>query len=159
MFETLYHFYWNRSDYLRYGNESELLSYSDAQRVYNEKYHHGRDRHKKFYLDGGERKGKTVGDDALLYEIEVNELSDDDIRQICELYWMDFICIPFPIPKACNLTELLLKHYGDDVVYRDCWEYNTKEWDLGFVQKYTSGKIKKQKRRRYRKQKHHGGGH
>merc|ERR1739838_292998 len=95
MFETLFHFYWNSSDYLENENKTELLSYDEAKRRYDEKYHHGRDRHKKAYLNGGERKGKTVGNEALLYEIERDELSDDDVRDICELYWMDYICIPF----------------------------------------------------------------
>lgn len=35
----------------------------------------------------------TVGDEALRYQIEVDDLNDDDVRRICELYWMDYICM------------------------------------------------------------------
>eukprot|EP01084_Bolivina_argentea_P103753 185827_1 len=122
-FEIFYHFYWNTSDYLEYEKKKKLLSYNEAQKVFKEHYHWGRNRHYEKYLNGGERKGKTTGENALLYQIEMNDLTDDDIRQICDIYWMDYICIPFDMPKACNLTELLLRHYGDDVVYKDCWEY------------------------------------
>ena len=71
---------------------------------------------------------------------------------------MDYICLPFPVPTPCNLTELLLRHYGDDVVYKDCWEYETQEWDTEFVNEYkhttftenkqgAKGKSRKRKKR------------
>lgn len=49
------------------------------------------------------------------------DLSDDDIRRICEIYWIDYICLPFDIPPQCNVTDLFMKHYGDDVTYHDCY--------------------------------------
>ena len=125
-FEILYYFYWNTSD-------GGYISKKDAFKMYKSKYHHGRDRHYKKYIDGGERTAVVKGYDILNYQIELDDLSDNDVRLICEIYWMDYICIPFPMPKQCNLTDLLLKHYGDDVVYRDCWEYNTENWSHSFV--------------------------
>ena len=50
-----------------------------------------------------------------------DDLDDGDIRTICELYWMDYICIPFELPSVCNLTQLFIDHYGTDVMYNDCY--------------------------------------
>ena len=130
--------------------EREHISREEAYKRFVENYHHGRDRHKKKYLEGGERVGKTVGQDALRYQIELNDLEDDDIRKICDIYWMDYICIPFPMPKQCNLTELLLRHYGDDIVYKDCWEYETKEWDETFKNRYQNGSISRRGKDRFK---------
>ena len=54
------------------------------------------------------------------YHLDVNDLNDIDIKIICDLYWMDYICIPFNIPIQCNLTQLLAKHYGNHVIYNNC---------------------------------------
>ena len=143
VFEIMWDFYWNTTDYNKHWMTDDSMTKEEARKKFEEKYHHGRDRHKKKYLDGGERVGKVVADDALRYQIEKSDLTDDDIRKICDVYWMDYICIPFPMPKACNLTELLLRHYGDDVVYKDCWDYDTQDWDFAFQQKYLSGAIKR----------------
>eukprot|EP01083_Nonionella_stella_P242649 846222_1 len=126
VFAILYHFYWRR----------KRIPRKTAYKKYIANYHHGRNRHNKAYLDGGERRAVVKGNKVLQYQVEMDDLSDADIKKICEIYWMDYICIPFPMPAACNLTELLLQHYGDDVVYKDCWEYNTEEWDKRFVTKY-----------------------
>eukprot|EP00483_Globobulimina_turgida_P011003 UN11024 len=137
-FEILYHFYWNTSEHLHRKKRKKYLSKEAALNVYNDNYHHGRNRHNKNYLDGGERRAVIKGGDVLKYQLEAGDLGDDDIKRICEVYWMDYICIPFHMPNACNLTELLLRHYGDDVVYKDCWEYDTKNWDMNFVKKYNT---------------------
>eukprot|EP00484_Ammonia_sp_Unknown_P023086 CAMPEP_0197040368 /NCGR_PEP_ID=MMETSP1384-20130603/17088_1 /TAXON_ID=29189 /ORGANISM="Ammonia sp." /LENGTH=538 /DNA_ID=CAMNT_0042471111 /DNA_START=21 /DNA_END=1637 /DNA_ORIENTATION=- len=142
-FEVMWDFYWNSSDYLEHHklNDDQKISYEDAKKEFEKHYHHGRDRHYKKYFEGGERHGVIVGDQAKRYQIELDNLSDDDIRDICNLYWMDYICLPFDIPKQCNLTELLLRHYGDDVVYKDCWEYETKQWDVEWKGKYINGSV------------------
>ncbi len=54
------------------------------------------------------------------YNLELDELNDEDIRLVCEIYWMDFVCIPFEVPKPCNITHLLLKYYNKYVSYDDC---------------------------------------
>eukprot|EP01084_Bolivina_argentea_P103754 185828_1 len=163
-FEILYHFYWNTSDYLDIEKQRKYLNKKEAFEIYNDKYHHGRNRHNQKYLDGGERRAAVKGRDVLKYQLEFDDLSDRDIKRICDIYWMDYICIPFDMPKACNLTELLLRHYGDDVVYKDCWEYNTQEWDGAFLSKYKQsiksvrGKRGNMKRNRYNNKKNMGGG-
>ena len=53
--------------------------------------------------------------------VKRSQLSDDDIRRICELYWLDYMCFPFDIPVQCDLNELIEKHYGVDIEYRDCY--------------------------------------
>ena len=141
VFEILYQFYWNTTDYMEVEKQQQMLSRDEAKSIYKDKYHHGRNRHNKKYLQGEERYAPVKGDELLKYQIELKDLMDHDIKKICEVYWMDYICLPFPMPKACNLTELLLRHYGDDVVYKDCWEYDTKEWDPTFRSKYKSKEL------------------
>ena len=53
------------------------------------------------------------------YDINTTQLRDEQIRKICELYWMDYICLPFDIPKQCDLKYLFDTFYGEDkyVVY------------------------------------------
>ena len=29
-----------------------------------------------------------------------NKLNDNDIKSICEIYWLDYLCFPFNIPKT-----------------------------------------------------------
>jgi len=141
-FDIAYHFYWNSSLYLEAKQKRKTLSEEKAWKEWNRHYHHGRNRHYKKYVNGGERKAVTKGNDVMKYQIEVDDLEEEDVRRICELYWMDYICIPFPIPAACNLTDLILKHYGDDVVYRDCWKYETvNEWDPAFYAEYVNGSL------------------
>eukprot|EP01083_Nonionella_stella_P243974 849616_1 len=53
------------------------------------------------------------------FNIDKSELSEQDIQNICEIYWMDYICFPFEIPEPCNITYLMHKHYGSDVEYDD----------------------------------------
>ena len=127
LFQILMAFLWNGT-----------MSEKEAREEFESQYLQGRDRHSSGYVDGMEQEGgaKLKGDKLQKYQLEVGDLEDDEVRRICELYWMDYICIPFPVPKACNLTELLLRHYGNDVVYKDCWEYETQEWDTEFVDEY-----------------------
>merc|ERR1712051_560287 len=41
--------------------------------------------------------------------VERGDLSDDDLRRVCEIYWIDYICLPFEVPPQCNLTDLFVK--------------------------------------------------
>ena len=55
------------------------------------------------------------------FRIERSQLSDDDIRRICKLYWLDYMCFPFDIPVQCDFNGLIQKHYGVNVEYKDCY--------------------------------------
>ena len=55
------------------------------------------------------------------FNIKRVNLTDDDIRTICEIYWIDYICFPFDVPKQCNITDLFIKHYNKHVTYNDCY--------------------------------------
>lgn len=79
-------------------------------KLFGQNFRNGRDRNKGYV-----RKGRKYA------SIHRNELSDDDIRDLCELLWMDYICLPLDVPKQCNITLLFLQHYGNDVVYNDCY--------------------------------------
>ena len=35
------------------------------------------------------------------------QLTDDEVRKICDLYWMDFLCFPFELPPQCDRDKLL----------------------------------------------------
>mmetsp|Transcript_36769 Transcript_36769/g.60551 ORF Transcript_36769/g.60551 Transcript_36769/m.60551 type:complete len:225 (+) Transcript_36769:3-677(+) len=147
--EILWEFYWNTTDYLEALGAKNTMSYAEAMREFDARYHHGRDRHNSVYLNGGERAGKVVGDDAMRYSVTPDMLSDEDVRTVCDLYWMDYICLPFPVPAACNLTDLILRHYGQDVVYKECWDYSTQEWDTEWKQMYLNGTVKKGRKNQF----------
>lgn len=55
------------------------------------------------------------------YYIKREELSDEDINLICEVYWIDYMCIPFEIPKQCNIQRLFNRYYDKFVTYNDCY--------------------------------------
>ncbi len=88
-FEIFYHFYWNTSDYIQFENKTEVLSYNEALIVFKNHYHHGRDRHFKKYLNGGERRGEKIGTKRILYTTKtVDKISEG----IIELRWLNFAC-------------------------------------------------------------------
>lgn len=137
LFQILNHFWWSQNN---------TISEVDARKVFDKAYSQGRDRHSNAYISGQEhheRHGIITGKALLKYDLEIDDLSDDDVRKVCELYWMDYLCIPFEIPKACNLTDLILRHYGEDVEYGECWEYRTREWDPQFVEQYLNQDLNK----------------
>ena len=74
-------------------------------------FNHKRDRNGRNYVN------KIVDK----FNFKISDLSDKDISDICEIYWLDYICFPFDIPKQCNLTLLLIKHYGKHVEYKSCY--------------------------------------
>ena len=55
------------------------------------------------------------------FDIERDALNDSDIRMICDLYWIDYICFPMQVPRQCNITDLLLAHYGKHITFNDCY--------------------------------------
>ena len=55
------------------------------------------------------------------FNIDRSELSDDDLMTICEMYYLDYLCLPFDLPEPCDVNKLIEKHYGVDVVYDDCY--------------------------------------
>merc|ERR1712061_558970 len=109
-FQILNHFYWNTSEYKNNGKNGKWNAEGVARGLFEKRYHHGRNRHNQKYLNGGERRAQVKGKSILKYQIEVDDLEEEDIRKICDVYWMDYICLPFPVPDACNITELLLRH-------------------------------------------------
>merc|ERR1712228_519149 len=55
------------------------------------------------------------------FHLNISQLSAKDISDICELYWMDFMSLPFELPKECDIDQLIKKHYGKDIVYKSCY--------------------------------------
>ena len=57
-----------------------------------------------------------------VFSFTASDLTDEEVRDVCESYWMDYICFPFDLPPQCNITELFIKHYGTDkdVEFVDC---------------------------------------
>lgn len=131
-FEILYELYY-KDNPRKKGDKTK----KDAKNTYSSTYVHGRDRHSMDYLNNS---NLMIHPDAVLspmellnYEVEYDDLTDDDIRNICEVYWMDYLCLPFDIPKQCNLTQLFIKHYGENIVYKQCWDYTEDTYDPEFV--------------------------
>ena len=91
-----------------------LDEFSDAvhndQELYDQYVQRARNRENGTY-------GKALKENVVRRE----HLSDEDIQSICEIYWIDYMCLPFDIPIQCNISDLFVKHYGDDVVYTDCY--------------------------------------
>eukprot|EP01084_Bolivina_argentea_P104308 186779_1 len=58
-----------------------------------------------------------------LNKFNINEsmLDDVDINNLCNVYWLDYICFPFDVPIQCNLTDIFIRHYGIDVEYKPCY--------------------------------------
>ena len=55
------------------------------------------------------------------FNLERANLSDADVRMICEVYWVDYLCLPFKVPAQCNVTELMRKHYGAHLTFNHCY--------------------------------------
>ena len=117
----------------------------DAYNTWTSIYVQGRDRHALDYLNSTNLMihpdAKLDPMDLLEFQVESSDLTDDDIRNICEIYWMDYMCIPFEIPPQCNLTAMFIKHYGDNIVYKDCWDFTEEQYDPKFVDDMLHGRI------------------
>eukprot|EP01084_Bolivina_argentea_P266722 452525_1 len=55
------------------------------------------------------------------YVIYRSDLNDSDVEMICKIYWLDYICFPFEIPKQCNISYLFEQHYNKHVSYNSCY--------------------------------------
>ena len=55
------------------------------------------------------------------YHIERAELSDEDVVRICDMYWLEYMCLPFELPEPCDVNKLIEEHYGVDVEYTSCY--------------------------------------
>ena len=119
-----------------------MVEYSDINvdeldfDTFKKKYYHlERDRHTKAYQEANnpnkwpkQKKMRNTGQHDTQNIITKNlvlerkDMDDELIQLICELYWLDYLCLPFDIPKQCNITQLFLQHYGNDVVYDDCYK-------------------------------------
>ena len=44
------------------------------------------------------------------FNVKKNELNKYDFRKICNLFWLDYMCLPFKIPKECNLEIIFKQH-------------------------------------------------
>ena len=51
------------------------------------------------------------------FNLEYNDLNDNDIKMICNIYWLDYLCLPFEFPKQCNMSYLLQNHYYKHITY------------------------------------------
>ena len=100
-------------------------------------FYQSRNRHSAEYLQmfgksnnnnkGINRKNnRKVDIDSILenYNLEMNDLDDQDIQQLCQIFWIDYLCFPFDLPRQCNLTTLFLQHFGNHVTYRSCDDPN-----------------------------------
>lgn len=56
---------------------------------------------------------------AEMFSIKKSEInnSSDIINKICQLNWMDYMCLPFEIPKQCNMQQMFDTHYGKNILY------------------------------------------
>lgn len=143
-FEILYELYMKYNPPPTMSEMSEWNK-NDAYNTFKELYIQGRDRHSIDYLNNSNLMihpdAKLDPMDLLQFQVESSDLTDNDISKICEIYWMDYLCLPFDIPPQCNLTKLFIKHYGDNIVYNDCWDFTEQQYDAKFVDDMLNGRI------------------
>lgn len=51
-------------------------------------------------------------------KIEID--GDEYINKLCQIYWIDFMCLPFQVPDECNLTQMYKQHYKKHIEYKQC---------------------------------------
>ena len=88
---------------------------------FSDSFHRNHSLYAEYVQRARNRESGSYGEVDRGNVVQREDLSDDDIRRICEIYWIDYICLPFDVPAQCNITDLFVKHYGDDVTYRDCY--------------------------------------
>eukprot|EP01084_Bolivina_argentea_P259365 437620_1 len=76
---------------------------------------------KYFKRQRNRNNGYITNNVSRKFNLKRSDLSDNDIHNICRIYWSDYICFPFQIPIACNITQLFLKHYHRYVKYKSCY--------------------------------------
>eukprot|EP01083_Nonionella_stella_P092847 260060_1 len=81
-------------------NDALLMEYFDTKR----------NRHSASYTNNRTNR----------FSVDRSELSDADIKTLCEIYWQDYMCLPFDIPTQCDIVQIFRQHYGRDVTYADC---------------------------------------
>eukprot|EP01083_Nonionella_stella_P211942 765833_1 len=79
-----------------------------TEEVYSDKFV------RKYHINVSE-----INDDK--FNFNILDLSDKDIHNLCEIYWLEYICFPWDVPPACNLAELFMKHYDKFVRYKPCY--------------------------------------
>ena len=70
------------------------------------------------------RRVRGVDNDHLelsKFSLERSQLSENDISNLCDIYWMDYLCFPFDIPNECDLDKIYNEHYGVELIYKDCY--------------------------------------
>merc|ERR1712154_604791 len=68
-----------------------------------------------------EQKNQNRDDKLSKFRISRSDLSDEDMMRLCDLYWLDYLCLPFDIPDACDVNKLIEAHYGVDVTFDKCY--------------------------------------
>ena len=67
----------------------------------------GRHRHSKEYNQRGVAEMARI---FSAFSFERKQLSDNDIFKLCHIFWVDYVCFPFQIPKQCDLDQLKYKY-------------------------------------------------
>ena len=67
------------------------------------------------------RDGDNMRAELSKFIIGREELNKKDIDNLCQIYWLDYLCFPFDIPDECNLNKLYSDHYGTDLSYKNCY--------------------------------------
>ena len=97
------------------------ISFKQILNEFSDKYHNNKTLYDKYVHRARNRQTGDYGNVLKSQVITINDLSDDDIKKVCEIYWIDYLCLPYDIPQQCNITDLFVRHYGDDVTYMDCY--------------------------------------
>eukprot|EP01083_Nonionella_stella_P118304 353152_1 len=130
-------FLWSqRFDFLPFNYIGEMTHFDEAMHMimdefseyfheHQDEYHrfvkHLRNRQETHSSEKFKKKKNYMNVTKRNYYITRDELTDKDIESICEVYWADYICMPFEIPKQCNIQRLLDKYYGRFVTYNECY--------------------------------------
>eukprot|EP01084_Bolivina_argentea_P039542 73067_1 len=73
---------------------------------FSDAYHQNKSLYYKYVTWARNRESGHYGNVLKEDVVTKNDLSDEDMKTICEIYWIDYICLPFDVPKACNISDL-----------------------------------------------------
>ena len=74
--------------------------------------------HRNSKRDYSDKMSKAFVLDLSNLRSEIN--GNEYINKICQIYWIDFICLPFQVPDECNLTQMYQQHYNKHIKYQQC---------------------------------------
>ena len=102
-------------------------------------FYQSRNRHSEQYLKmfgSKKKKNENSNDEKIIidhddpididhilknYSFEIDDLENQDIQRLCQIFWIDYLCFPFDLPPQCDLKTIFLQHFGNHMTYHSCY--------------------------------------